>query len=113
MNRILAVVRLQRPAWPSMVGWPWSMMAAAFGVNLLAFAAIQDRIDRETTTGGLLSLYGVAIGMAAVSVTQIFPYALGMSVTRRNFYLAWSVLAVVQSVAYALVLSLLHAAEQA
>jgi hypothetical protein len=113
MNRILKVIRLQRPAWPWMVGWPWGMVAAAFGVTLLIFMAIQDQIDGETTTGGLLSLYGVATGMAAVSVTQIFPYALGMSVTRRDFYLAWSLFAVVQSVAYALALSLLHAAEQA
>jgi len=58
-------------------------------------------------------LYGIAIAMATISVTQIFPYALGMSVTRREFYLAWSLLAVVQSVVYALVLCLLRAVEQA
>ena len=113
MNRILPVIRLQRPAWLWMAGWPWGMMAAAFGVNLLVFAAVQEQIDGEATTGGLLSLYGVAVGMAAVSVTQVFPYALGMGVTRREFYLTWSLLAVVQSVTYALVLVGLHAAEQA
>jgi hypothetical protein len=113
MNRILQVMRLQRPAWPQMAGWPWGMMAASFGIALLIFGAIHDQIDGPTTTGGLASLYGVAVGMAAVSVTQVFPYALGMSVTRREFYLAWSLLAVAQSVAYALVLSVLHAVEQA
>lgn len=113
MNRIRQVVRLQMPAWPHIVGWTWSMMAVAFGLNLLIFLANRDPTDGVTTTGGLASLYGIAIGMAVISVTQIFPYALGMSVTRREFYLAWSLLAVVQSVVYALVLCLLRAVEQA
>lgn len=113
MNRIRQVARLQIPAWPYIVGWTWGMMAVTFGINLLSFMANYDPGDGVTTTGGVASLYGIAIGMAAVSVTQIFPYALGMSVTRREFYLAWSLLAVVQSVAYALVLCLLRAVEQA
>ena len=113
MNRIRQVVRLQMPAWPYIVGWTWSMTAVAFGINLLSVMANHDPGDGVTTTGGLASVYGVAIGMATVSVTQIFPYALGMSVTRREFHLAWSLLAVVQSVVYALVLCLLRAVEQA
>jgi hypothetical protein len=114
MNRIRQVVRLQIPAWPHIVGWTWSMMPVAFGLNLLIFLANYDPGDGvKTTAGGLVSLCGGAIGMATISVTQIFPYALGMSVTRREFYLAWSLLAVVQSVVYALVLCLLRAVEQA
>jgi hypothetical protein len=113
VNRIRQVVRLQMPAWPHIVGWTWSMMAVTFGINLLSVMANRDPGDGVTTTGGVASLYGVAIGMATISVTQIFPYALGMSVTRREFYLAWSLLAVVQSVVYALVLCLLRAVEQA
>jgi hypothetical protein len=113
MNRIRQVARLQMPAWPQILGWTWGMVAVAFGINLLSVMANYDPGDGVTTTGGLVSLCGVAIGMATVSVTQIFPYALGMSVTRREFYLAWSLLAVVQSVVYALVLCLLRAVEQA
>jgi hypothetical protein len=113
MNRIRQVVRLQIPAWPHIVGWTWSMTAVAFGINLLGFLANHDPGDGVTTTGGVASLYGIAVAMATISVTQIFPYALGMSVTRREFYLAWSLLAVVQSVVYALVLCLLCAVEQA
>jgi hypothetical protein len=113
MNRIRHVMRLQTPGWSTIVGWPWGMMACSFAINLVIFAAISGRFDGEVVTGGLVSLYGVAIGMAAVSVTQVFPYALGMSVTRREFYLAWSLLAVAQSLAYALVLYLLYALERA
>jgi hypothetical protein len=113
MNRIRHVMRLQIPAWPHVVGWPWGMVACSFAINLVTFAAIGGRPDGAVATGGVAALYGVAAGMAAVSVTQIFPYALGMSVTRGEFYLAWSLLAVAQSVAYALVLYLLHAVERA
>ena len=113
MNRIRQVARLQIPAWPWMLGWTWGMTAVTFGINLLSVMANYDPGDGVTTTGGVASLYSIAIGMATISVTQIFPYALGMSVTRREFYLAWSLLAVVQSVVYALVLVLLRAVEQA
>jgi hypothetical protein len=113
MNRIRQVARLQIPAWPHIMGWTWGMTAVTFGINLLSVMANKDPGDGVTTTGGVASLYGIAIGMAAISVTQIFPYALGMSVTRREFYLAWSLLALVQSVVYALVLCLLRAVEQA
>ena len=113
MNRISQVARLQIPAWPWMLGWTWGMTAVTFGINLLGVMANRDPGEGVMNTGGVASLLGIAIGMAAVSVTQIFPYALGMSVTRREFYLAWSLLAVVQSVAYALVLCLLRAVEQA
>ncbi|GLY97505.1 ABC transporter permease [Actinoplanes sp. NBRC 103695] len=113
MNRLRQVAHLQMPAWSYIAGWTWSMTAVAFGINLLSVIANHDPGDGVTTTGGLASVYGVAIGMATVSVTQIFPYALGMSVTRREFYLVWSLLAVVQSVVYALVLCLLRAVEQA
>jgi hypothetical protein len=113
MNRVRQVARLQMPAWPQIVGWTWSVMAVTFGINLLTFMANYDPTDGVTNTGGLASLCGGAIGMASLSVTQIFPYALGMSVTRREFYLTWSLLAVVQSVIYALVLYLLNAVEQA
>ncbi|GAA3625419.1 hypothetical protein GCM10022419_133740 [Nonomuraea rosea] len=113
MNRIRQVARLQMPAWPQILGWTWSMVAVTFGINLLSVMANYDPGDGVTTTGGLISLCGIVIGMATISVTQIFPYALGMSVTRREFYLAWSLLAVVQSVLYALVLCLLRAVEQA
>ena len=113
MNRIRQAARLQIPAWPHILGWTWSMTAVTFGINLLSVMANRDPGEGVMNTGGVASLLGIAIGMAAVSVTQIFPYALGMSVTRREFYLAWSLLAVVQSVAYALVLCLLRAVEQA
>jgi len=113
MNRIRQVARLQMPAWPQILGWTWSMVAVTFGINLLSVMANYDPGDGVTTTGGLISVCGIAIGMATVSVTQIFPYALSMSVTRREFYLAWSLLALVQSVLYALVLCLLRVVEQA
>ncbi|QOV40815.1 ABC transporter permease [Streptomyces ferrugineus] len=113
MNRIRPVARLQIPAWPHILGWTWGLTAVAFGINLLLFLANHDPGDGVRDTGGLVSLYAIAISMATFSVTQIFPYALGMSVTRRDFYLAWSLLALAQSVAYALVLCLLRAVEQA
>lgn len=113
MNRLLRVTRLHTVAWPSLLGLPWLIVGSSFVLNLVIFALIEDQVDGRPTTGGLGSLYVTTFIMAAAAVSQVFPYALGMSVTRRSFYVATSLLVVVQAVAFGIVLYLLKLAEEA
>lgn len=105
MNRLLAVARLHTVTWQGPVFWPWLICALAFLVNWAVYASLADVVDGEMTTGGLASLFVVSLIMFSSAVTQVFPYALGLGVTRRLFYAATALLAVVVSVAYAVVLS--------
>ncbi|KKK04713.1 hypothetical protein [Micromonospora sp. HK10] len=111
MTRILDVARMHTVAWLGQLAWPWAIMGISLGTNLLIFASIDDAAPGKNTTGGLASLYIVCAIVAAASITQVFPFALGMGVTRRTFYLATTLVNVVQAVAYGVLLYLLNLLE--
>jgi len=111
MNRILDVARLHTVAWLNQLVWPWLIMGISLAVNILIFASIDDAAPGKTSTGGLSSLYVVSAIVAAISISQVFPFALGMGVTRRTFYLATALVNVVQAVAYGVLLYLLNLIE--
>ena len=113
MSRVLAAARLHTVAWPLTLSWPWGIMASSFLLNLAIFGAIGDRMEGDAKTGGLLSLYITMAIVAGSSVTQVFPYALGMSVTRRTFYAATALVMTALSMAFAVPLYLLKLLEQA
>ena len=113
MKRILDVARLHTVAWVSQLAWSWGIMGSSLAVNILLFASIDEAAPGKTTTGGLSSLYIVCAIAAAVSISQMFPFALGMGVTRRTFYLATTLVNVVQAVVYGALLYLLNLIEGA
>jgi hypothetical protein len=113
-NRIVAVARAQSLGRRDAVLWPLVIMSIAFIANLAVFAAIGDAdLGAQPITGALSSIYFVCLAFGAVSVNQVFPLALGLSVTRREFFTGLLLFAAVQSVAYALLLVILQAIEDA
>ncbi|GIF77532.1 ABC transporter permease [Asanoa siamensis] len=111
MKRILDVARLHNVAWVAQLGWPWGIMATSLVINILLFASIDEAAPGKTSTGGLSSLYITTAIVAAISISQVFPFALGMGVTRRTFYLATVLVNVVQAVVYGVLLYLLNLIE--
>jgi hypothetical protein len=111
MNRVLSVTRFQLVTWPATLGWPWGILAASFLVNLGGFAAMGDELPDGRQTGGLLSIYVVTLIAAAQSITQFFPFALGLSVTRRTFYAATALLLIAESLLFGVLLYLLKLIE--
>lgn len=114
MNRVLATARVQLAAWPSTLGIPWLVLGLSFAINL-AVAAIVNTSPQEGghSAGGLLALYIFMLIAYVLTMTQYFPMILGLSVTRRTFYLATCLLAIVQSLSYAIVLYVLKLVEAA
>ncbi|PZG15293.1 hypothetical protein C1I95_19905 [Micromonospora craterilacus] len=113
MNRALTVARLQFVAWPSVVGWPWGILALSFLINLALFAAMQGDPNVQPTTGGLASIYVVMFIACINTITQDFPFALGLGVSRRSFYLGNVLQFAAQAIGYAAVLYLLAVVEEA
>ncbi|MFI7080512.1 ABC transporter permease [Micromonospora sp. NPDC049903] len=112
MNRALTVPRLQFVAWPSVVGWPVAILSLSFLINLAFFASMDGR-DIEQTTGGLASIY-VMMFIACINViTQDFPFAIGLGISRRSFYLGNVLSFGAQAVVYAGLLYLLAVIEEA
>ncbi|MET7395275.1 ABC transporter permease [Dactylosporangium sp. NPDC005572] len=115
MSRILAIARLQALGRRDGLLWPLVIAAIAFSVNLLVFAAIGDEAldGTEPITGGLASIYIAALAFGAVAISQQFPFALGMSVTRREFAAGLGVFVFGQSLLYSVILTVCQAIENA
>ncbi|NLU79030.1 hypothetical protein HCA58_11715 [Micromonospora sp. HNM0581] len=113
MNRTLIVARLQFVAWCSVVGWPWGILMLSFLINVALFSTIGDSEDFEPRTGGLVSIYIVMFIASINAITQDFPFALGLGVSRRSFYLGNVLNYAGQAISYAAVLYLLAVIEEA
>jgi hypothetical protein len=113
MKRVLDVARLHTVTWVSQLAWAWGIMGISLAVNMLVFASVEETAPGKTITGGLASIYIVSAITAAASISQVFPFALGMGVARRTFYLATTLVTVVQAVVYGVLLYLLNLVEGA
>lgn len=112
VGRIMAVCRLHAVAWPVLLAAPAAILGLTFVINLTIFALI-DSGGETHGTGAVLSLYGFVIAFYAQAMTQSLPFALGLSVTRRQFFVSTTVVAVAQSILFAAVLQLLSVIEAA
>jgi hypothetical protein len=113
MNRAIAVARLQAVGRRDGLLWPLVVLGIAFATNLLVFGAMGDEIGDRPVTGGLASVYITALAFGAVAIAQQFPFALGMSVTRREFGAGLGLFTLAQTAIYAVLLVVLQAVEDA
>ncbi|WP_138760939.1 hypothetical protein [Modestobacter altitudinis] len=115
MNRVVAVARMQLVHPALSIGIPWAIVASSFAINLAIWGLgdVASRTSGEATTGGLASLYITVLVVFTQSVTQMFPFAMGLSLSRRHFYLGTALSAAIQSVGYGLALTVLAAIEGA
>ncbi|WP_380167783.1 hypothetical protein [Jannaschia sp. R86511] len=108
MTAVLDVARLQLGAWRWLV-FGWVILALSFGINL----AIATLGDASFTSGGVavVPIFGTVLASALVS--QWWPFAAGLSVTRTRFLQANLLLAVAVAAGTGLVLLALTALESA
>ncbi|SFS67758.1 hypothetical protein [Paenibacillus sp. BC26] len=105
MNMVQNVVKMYaRDKW----GWfflPWVILFSSFIVNLFiaAFLPVDDKI----VTGGLMSIFIYMMVIGIVSLSQTFPFALGLSVRRRDFFLGSMLMISLLSAGIAIILCLL------
>ncbi|WP_336033800.1 hypothetical protein [Geodermatophilus sp. FMUSA9-8] len=114
MNRVLASARLHAMNPLLTVGIPWGVVSLSFVINL----AVWSLTDAGTQpgggiTGGVASLYITVLVVFVQSVTQVMPFAMGMSLSRRTFYLGTALAALVAALVYGVAVALLVAIEDA
>lgn len=112
MNRVLSTARVQLAAWPSTLGLPWLILAISFSINLTVVGLLDAPPEDSNTTGGLTALYVFVFIAYVLTMTQYFPMLLGLSVTRRTFYLATTLMALAQALVYSAVILLFRFVEQ-
>jgi hypothetical protein len=107
MSRFASVMKMHsRDKW----SWflvPWLIMLSSFIVNLIVSSFINEPIY----TGGIASLYVYMFVAGIITLAQTFPFALGMSVSRTDYYLGTSAMIILTSVGSAGLLFLLGLTE--
>ncbi|HEX5494462.1 MAG TPA: ABC transporter permease [Mycobacteriales bacterium] len=112
-TRTLNAARLQLIPYQTNRFLPWGILGISFAINLLIYSLLGPEDRANGFTGGLASIYVVFFAAYVRAMVQVFPFALGMGVTRRRFYTATALLAVTESVAYGVILYLLRLVEDA
>ena len=112
-NRVLTVSRIHTVAWPLLVAWPLGVLVASFTIGAAIFAMVGDTGSDTNFTGGVFSLFGFALVFYLQAMTQTFPFALGMSVTRRDYFAATLIVAAVQVLVFGVMLYGLSLIEEA
>ena len=112
MKRVLDVARIQLVNWPVLLGYPLAMLAA---LPLLGWGI--DISNGEGALGAheiylLPALWGVVAPAHLQSMTQVFPFTLGLGVTRRTFAAATALVVLGQALLLGLVMTVLDVVER-
>ncbi|MFC4005319.1 hypothetical protein ACFS2C_26045 [Prauserella oleivorans] len=114
MNHILRVARMQLVNSWAIIGLPIGILLLAVAANVVIFVALSaPDADGELITGGILSIYITLLISHLQTMTQMFPFAVGLSVTRKAFLGAAALIVTAQSFGYAVLLWLLELIEKA
>ncbi|MQA35989.1 hypothetical protein [Modestobacter roseus] len=115
MNRTLATARMHLVHPLVILGIPWLVVGISFAINLAVWALgdLESVSGGEGFTGGLASLYITVLVVFAQGVTQMFPFAMGVSISRRTFYLGTALVAAGQALGYGVLLTVLQSIESA
>ena len=114
-NRVLTAARLNTVGAVLRLGMPWAIVGVALLINIVIFALVRANVtDGETgVTGALTALYVFIFVAYLQTMTQSFPFALSLGVTRRNFYLGAGLTVLAETLLHAVLLTVLLAIERA
>ena len=105
--------RLHLVQWLQTLSWPWGILGISFVVNLAIFASLGEEVAKDNGTGGLASIYIVIMIAYLQAITQLFPFALGIGLSRRSFFLGTTAFALAESLLYGVLLYLCSVLEEA
>ena len=113
MNRVLAAARLHLVHPTVILGIPWLVVAISFAINVAIWALTPAGEQDGGFTGGVLALYITVLVVYVQAVTQLLPFAMGVSISRRTFFLGTALVGIVQSLGYGIAIAVLVALENA
>ena len=113
MNRVLTAARLQVVHPLVILGMPWVIALSSFAINWLIWRIAVIGAEPDAFTGGILALYITEMIVFVQAVTQLLPFAMGLSLSRRTYWLGTALFAVLLSLGSGLVLTVLGRIEHA
>lgn len=113
VQRVGDVVRIEALLGKNMIGLPMGVLAGVFLIVWVVFASIGGAAPPAArASGALMSIYFTMAGAHIQTITQLFPFALGISVTRRAFSVGTAMVVSAQALFFGLVLTLLGLLER-
>ncbi|MGY1689067.1 hypothetical protein [Geodermatophilus sp. SYSU D01105] len=114
MNRVLAAARLHLVHPLVTFGVPWMVGAISFAINwaIWALADVAEH-DPNNLTGGVSALYITVCVVFVQALTQMLPFAMGISLSRRTYWLGTALVGVVSALGYGIALAALNEIGQA
>jgi len=115
MNRALAAARLQLVHPMVTLGVPWMVGALSFAINWAVWRIVDIRSleGDDGLTGGVLALYITVLIVFVQAVTQLMPFAMGISLSRRSYFLGTCLVGVGMALGFGAILAVLDAVESA
>lgn len=104
MNRAAGVLKMHLRDKFSFLYLPWIILLSSFTVNVFIGVLINE--STGFNTGGLMSIYVYMFVMGIVLVAQSFPFSLGLSVRRSDYFIGTMGVNVVLSGVFSALLTL-------
>jgi len=114
VNRVLAAARLHLVHPLVTFGVPWMVGTTSFVINwaVWALADVAEH-DPNNFTGGVSALYITVCVVFVQALTQMLPFAMGISLSRRTYWLGTALVGVVSALGYGIALAVLNEIGQA
>ncbi|MBN1091121.1 hypothetical protein JKP75_18545 [Blastococcus sp. TML/M2B] len=113
MNRVLRAGRMHLVHPLVILGIPWLVVGISFAINVAVWHLTPAGEDDGGFSGGILALYITVLVVYVQAVTQLLPFSMGISLSRRTFYLGTALVAAAQALLYGLSIAVLVAIENA
>lgn len=84
MNRVNNVIKLHMRNKMSWLLIPWIILGANFVISLIFGLSLND--GETMNTGGLASIFIYMLVTGAVTLKDTFPFALGLSIRRKDYF---------------------------
>jgi hypothetical protein len=110
VNRVLSAARLHLVHPLVVFGVPWMVGTISFVINwaIWALADVAEH-DPNNFTGGVTALYITVCVVFVQALTQMLPFAMGISLSRRAFWLGTALVGVLSALGYGVGLAVLNA----
>lgn len=92
-------------------GIPWFIIGANFLINLII--ALSLELDESINTGAITSIFIYTLIAGVITIKETFPFALGLSIRRKDYFFGTAVTVLIVNAFSALVLAILSIIEEA
>ncbi|MDD9271071.1 hypothetical protein ACFPES_28895 [Paenibacillus sp. GCM10023248] len=85
MNRVRNVIKLHMKNKMSWIWVPWMILGLNFVISFVIALSLNE--DETMNTGGLFSVFIYMLVTGSVTLKDTFPFALGLSIRRKDYFL--------------------------